>query len=119
MHTTYLQQWNVSIQRQISSSTAVDLAYVANKGTHVNQNWSINDPPPGQGAIQSRRPYPQWGGVTYPVFDENANYNYLQAKIETRSWRGLSRLVMGSDAEARQAKVPTKDEARRIAICRA
>src|SRR5206468_11712479 len=37
-------------------------------------------------------PYPQWGSITYPVFDENANYNSLQAKIETRSWRGLSLL---------------------------
>jgi len=52
------------IRRQISSGAAVDLAYVANKGTHVNQSWSINDPPPGQGAIQSRHPYPQWGSIT-------------------------------------------------------
>jgi hypothetical protein len=94
MHTTYLQQWNVSVQRQISASTAVDLAYVANKGTHLNQSWSINDPPPGAGAVQSRRPYPQWGGITYPVFDENANYNSLQAKVETRAWHSLS--VLGS-----------------------
>ena len=26
------------------------------------------------------------------MFDENATYNSLQAKIETRSWRGLSLL---------------------------
>ncbi len=93
LKSTYLQQWNFSIQRQISASTSVDIAYVGNKTTHLNQNWGINDPAPGPGAIQSRRPYPQWGTITYPVFSENANYNALQAKFETRAWRGLNVLT--------------------------
>jgi hypothetical protein len=93
LRSTYLQQWNFSIQRQITASTSIDLAYVGNKTTHLNQNWNINDPPPGPGAIQNRRPYLQWGTITYPVFDENANYNALQGKIETRTWHGLNVLL--------------------------
>lgn len=93
MRSTYLQQWNVSVQRQISASTALDLAYVGNKTTHLNLFTTINDPAPGAGAIQTRRPYPQWGGIRYSVFDGNANYNGLQAKIETRSWHGLNLLA--------------------------
>ena len=58
--TTYLQQWNFSIQHQLSSSTSFDIAYVGNKTTHMNQNLSRNDPLPGAGQIQARRPYPQW-----------------------------------------------------------
>jgi len=90
MHSTYLQQWNLSVQRQLSAQMAVDLAYVGNKSTHLNQNWAINDPPPGSGAIQNRRPFPQWGPITYPVFDENGVYNALQAKVETRGWKDVS-----------------------------
>lgn len=93
MRSTYLQQWHFSIQRQISSSTAIDLAYVGNKTTHVNLFTSISDPPPGPGAIQERRPWPQWGGIRYSTFDGNANYNAIQAKIETRSWNGLNVLA--------------------------
>jgi hypothetical protein len=93
LRTTYLQQWNFSIQRQLTASTSVDVAYVGNKTTHLNQNWGINDPVPGRGAIQARRPYPQWGTISYPVFDENANYNALQAKLETRNSHGLSTLA--------------------------
>src|SRR6516162_1525091 len=79
---TYLQQWNISIQHQLSSATSFDLAYVGNKTTHGNLNVSRNDPLPGAGQIQARRPYPQCGALTYPVFDMNGSYNALQAKFE-------------------------------------
>jgi hypothetical protein len=91
-HSTYLQQWNISIQHQLSASTSFDIAYVGNKSTHMNQNISINDPLPGAGQIQARRPYQQWGAITYPVFEENGNYNALQAKFEARAWHGLTML---------------------------
>ncbi len=69
------------------------MAYVGNKTTHLNQNLSINDPNPGAGQIQARRPYAQWGVITYPVFSENANYNALQVKYEARNWHGLNSLI--------------------------
>lgn len=90
---TYLQQWNISIQHQLSASTSFDIAYVGNKTTHGNQNLSRNDPLPGPGQIQARRPYPQWGALTYPVFEENGNYNALQAKFEARDFHGLTMLA--------------------------
>ncbi|MFN7919617.1 MAG: carboxypeptidase regulatory-like domain-containing protein [Bryobacteraceae bacterium] len=89
---TYLQQWNISIQHQISANTSFDLAYVGNKTTHMNQNINRNDPLPGPGAIQGRRPYPQWGALIYPVFEENGNYNSFQAKFEARNFHGLNML---------------------------
>ncbi len=92
-HTTCEQQWNFSLQRQLTSSTSFDIAYVGNKTTHANQNSSWNDPLPGPGAIQSRRPLPQWGVLTYVQFNENANYNALQAKFETRAWHNLTMLA--------------------------
>jgi hypothetical protein len=38
----------------------------------------------------------QWGALTYPVFDENGNYNALQAKFEARNFHGLN--LLGSFA---------------------
>jgi len=86
-------EWNFAVQRQLTGSTSIDVAYVGNKTTHLNQNWSINDPTPGPGQIQARRPYAQWGTITYPVFAENANYNALQVKYESRNWHGLNTLL--------------------------
>jgi hypothetical protein len=91
---TYLQQWNISVQHQLSSSTSFEIAYVGNKTTHMNQNLSMNDPLPGPGQIQARRPYPQWGALTYPVFEENGNYNALQAQLEARNFHGLTTRVV-------------------------
>jgi hypothetical protein len=88
-----VSEWNFAVQRQLTKSTSLDVAYVGNKTTHLNQNLSINDPVPGAGQIQARRPYAQWGTITYPVFSENANYNSLQVKFESRNWHGLNTLV--------------------------
>jgi hypothetical protein len=90
---TYIQQWNFSVQRQFTSHLSLDLAYVGNKSTHLNQLLSINDPLPGAGAIQGRRPYPQWGTISYPVFDENSNFNSFQSKVQIRTWRDLTLLA--------------------------
>jgi hypothetical protein len=90
---TYVQQWNFGVQHQLTASQSIDLAYVANKSTHLNQGLSINDPLPGPGTVQARRPYPQWGTITYPVFNENGNFNSLQAKYQIRAWRDLNLLA--------------------------
>ena len=44
--------------------------------------------------MQSRRPFPQWGTITYPVFDENGDFNALQAKYQVRAWRDLNLLAL-------------------------
>ena len=90
---TYVQQWNFAVQRQLTANTSLDLAYVGNKSTHLNQGLSINDPLPGPGTVQPRRPYPQWGTITYPVFDENGNFNAMQVKYQVRAWRDANLLA--------------------------
>jgi hypothetical protein len=91
--TTYIQEWNFSVQRQLTSSTSIDVSYVGSKSTHLQTQPSINDPLPGPGAIQSRRPYPQWGTIVYGTWDGYGSYNALQAKFESRNWHGLTTLV--------------------------
>ena len=90
---TYVQQWNFSAQRQLTSHTSLDLAYVGNKSTHLNQLLSINDPLPGPGVIQNRRPYAQWGTISYPVFGENSNFNSVQMKYQVRDWHDVTVLA--------------------------
>ena len=81
------------MQRQITSSTSIEVAYVGSKSTHLQTQPSINDPLPGAGAIQSRRPYPQWGTIVYGTFDGYGTYNALQTKFESRNWHGLTTLA--------------------------
>ena len=88
----YVQQWNAAIQHQFGSAVSLDVTYIGTKTTHLQKVPSVNDPLPGAGAIQARRPYPQWGIITYNTFSGYANYNGLQAKLETRQFEGLTLL---------------------------
>lgn len=86
----YMQQWNVAIQRQLGATLALDVAYVANKGTKLEQRYTTNFVAPGPGNTQTRRPLPQFGaGVRYANI-ANSNYHSLQVKLEKRFSKGFS-----------------------------
>jgi hypothetical protein len=95
MHATYVQEYNLAVQHQFGSRVSLDVAYVGNKTTHMEQGIQINDPAPGAGAIQSRRPWAQWGTINeYQNGSQGyGNYNALQTKLETRAFRGATLLV--------------------------
>ncbi|HKD06781.1 MAG TPA: carboxypeptidase-like regulatory domain-containing protein [Bryobacteraceae bacterium] len=90
----YTQQWNLSLQRQLASRVALTVAYVGSGTVHLQQGIRRNDPPPGPGAIQARRPFPQWGPIGLQEWGGKGNYNGLQTEIEFREWHGLT--LMGS-----------------------
>jgi len=66
---------------------------VGNHGVHLNGSNDFNDPAPGPGAIQDRRPYQPWSGISYVTQDVSTNYNSLQVKLEHRESHGLQALV--------------------------
>ena len=88
----YMEEWNLAIQHQFSPKISLEAAYVGNKTLHVAGTYSINDPAPGAGSVQTRRPYQQWGTVGVYAFGFVQNYNALQAKFEARSWHGATLL---------------------------
>ena len=90
---TYVQEYNVAVQHQFGRKLSIDVAYVGNRALHITQPFQINDPFPGAGAIQARRPAPQWGTVSIAKNVGNLNYNALQTKVETRALSGATLLV--------------------------
>ncbi len=103
--TPYAQNWNFAIQRQLTQNLALDVGYFASKGSHLLFRRDTNAPQPGQGNINSRRPYRslQVPGLDYlvtPLSDTfrrewsgNSNYHSLQMKLEKRFSHGLSFLT--------------------------
>lgn len=89
---TYVQEYNLSIQRELTSSLTMNVAYVGNNTHRLAQFVSINDPPPGPGDIQLRRPYIQWGPISYARYGGKASYNALQTSVTSRAWHGLTLL---------------------------
>ena len=55
---SYAQDWNLTIQRQLSSTLGVEVAYVGVKGTHLQLSQNINQPFVNGGFYASSRPFP-------------------------------------------------------------
>ena len=55
---SYAQDWNLTIQRQLSSNLGVEVAYVGVKGTHLQLSQNINQPFVNGGFYASTRPFP-------------------------------------------------------------
>lgn len=89
----YDQHWSFGVQRELPLRSVIEVNYVANRGVNLYEGNPINDPPAGSGAIQARRPYPLFGGITYNGQDNSTAYNALQAKFEKRSSGGLWYLI--------------------------
>ena len=57
-HNFYAQDWNLTVQRQLTSSLGVELAYVGLKATHLQVNQNINQPFVTNGFYGGVKPFP-------------------------------------------------------------
>lgn len=91
--TAYTQQWSLSLQRELTPNLMVELGYLGLKGTHLPRIRNINQPLPGPGLIDARRPYPNFGNVSYRESSASSAYHGLQVRVERRSEKGLALLA--------------------------
>ena len=87
------EHYSLALQQQLATNDVLEVAYVGNRGVDLNGSDDANDPLPGPGSIQARRPYQPWGGINYNTQDVSTTYNSLQAKYEHRASYGLTGLV--------------------------
>ena len=91
LHAPVLDEWNLNVEHELPGNLLVEIAYVGSKATHLQSILDLNqDPVPGPGDIQSRRPLPQYGSFNNLVNRGNSNYHSLQLKAEKRISHGLS-----------------------------
>lgn len=96
-------QWTMEVEWTFGKDTVAALGYVGNKGTHLDQTVSnYNNPDPGLGDIQSRRPIQFYtdslkpgqllplSTLRYLNSGLNSNYNALHARLEKRFAHGLT-----------------------------
>jgi hypothetical protein len=99
LHNPYVQQYTLSVERQLAKNTILDLSYTGNKGTHlltrnqINQALELKDPAfcaiPGNATLSgcnvlSRRPYSNFGIYIDDRFIGYSNYNAGNVKLEHR-----------------------------------
>jgi len=86
--TGYVQSYHIGIQQQLPWGVVADVAYVGNKGTHLQVLADYNQATPCLTttctSYQSRRPVTTFGDIEIAYGGNSSSYNSLQAKLEKR-----------------------------------
>jgi hypothetical protein len=93
-------QWTTEIERSFGAGFVTGVAYVGSKASNIDITIAnFNNPDPGLGNIQNRRPYPFYtdsrnpnqliplGSIRLLDTSQNATYHALQARLEKRYGR--------------------------------
>lgn len=90
----YSQTWSFSIQRALTRTLMLEVAYVGTAGVRLLDTANINAAPPGATDPTTRQPFgPSLGTVEEIANSGHSTYNGLQSKIEQRFSHGLSFLA--------------------------
>ncbi len=88
-------QYNLTVERELANNTKLELAYVGNRGRHlqqfINANY-ISDPATriqfaNNSGTNNLTPFGKltgWGNIPFGNFGANSNYDALQALFKTR-----------------------------------
>jgi len=81
------------VQREISSTSVFTATYVGSLGRHLTWARQLNQPSPGAGTIQTRRPYnarfPNVTNISWTETSGASAYHSLQTSFEKRFGSGL------------------------------
>lgn len=87
-HSSPVQSWYASVQRELGPGMMVDVAYVGNKADDLlliaNYNQAVPNNAAGTLSLQSRRPISTFGDITYVFNGGRSRYDALQTKFEWR-----------------------------------
>jgi hypothetical protein len=87
-HSSPVQSWYLSVQREFGPSMLIDIAYVGNKADDLllvaNYNQAAPNNSAGSIPLASRRPIPTFGDITYVFNGGKSDYKALQVKYEWR-----------------------------------
>jgi hypothetical protein len=97
---SYVLQWNLTLQRQLTSTVMVEAGYTGSHGVHlpliendintvlpaaVTPSGFTWPTPAGSGA----KPWPKWGNVTGVLWSDSSAYDALAARVFRRFHHGL------------------------------
>ncbi|MFB3825424.1 MAG: carboxypeptidase regulatory-like domain-containing protein [Bryobacteraceae bacterium] len=102
---TKIDQWNVTLEREIISNTVLRLSLLGNHGFDLDQMYNYNDPmsdyiwfvktglplPTGERAGVARRPYSSepYGNLEVQLKTGKSNFHGFQVEFERRFSRGV------------------------------
>lgn len=90
MHESYVHQWNLYVDHTFAKDLVLKVGYVGNHALGLRRYQYPNEPAPGPGDVQSRRPFQNLGSVTLFSFSGQSNYQGLEIEGQKRYGTGLT-----------------------------
>jgi Carboxypeptidase regulatory-like domain len=83
-----MQQFNFSVQREVARDMVATIGFIGSAGAKLYWSRNLNQPDPGPGAIDPRRPYfslyPGVTGISWLESSGNSFFSSLQTSFEKR-----------------------------------
>ncbi len=101
-----ITMYNLGVQRQVSETSSVEVAYVGTSGAHLFRNRDIDTPAtPGAGNFNDRRIYYGIAPLIQSIIERGSNgvsrYNSMQVKFSHRMSKGLQGMVSYTLAQSK------------------
>jgi hypothetical protein len=95
-HSSEVQSYFVSVQRELRPNMLLDVAYVGNRANDLlalaNYNQAVPNNAAGSLSLQARRPIQEFSDITYAFNGNRSRYNALQVKFDWRGSHGVTLL---------------------------
>lgn len=94
-HDAYAQDWNLTIQRELTNTLGLQVAYVGTKSTHLQQVINANQPAVVAGAFSpaAAAPFANFSEIEEVNSDGNSNYNALWVTLHKQATHGFEFLT--------------------------
>ncbi|MEW5978963.1 MAG: TonB-dependent receptor [Acidobacteriota bacterium] len=89
-HDPYSQKYSFNLQFALAKGAALEVGFTGQRALAFPTLVPGNTPPPGPGAVQDRRPYPNIGFFWQFVPIGDSNYNGLEASFKLKETYGLA-----------------------------
>ncbi len=90
---SYLQSYNMTVEREVGKGAVVEVGFVGSKGTHLPRQYNLNLPIRTIASYEATGtfpvPYPAFGTINYWDFGSNSIYNAGQITLRKRSTNGF------------------------------
>jgi hypothetical protein len=87
------QEFNLALQTQLTDRSSLTIGYVGSLTRHLSWTYPLNQPAPGPGAIQARRPfnamYPNVTSISLLESVGTGDYNSMQVSFQQRLTHGF------------------------------
>jgi hypothetical protein len=91
--TPRVNEWNFTVQRDLGAGFTLQAAYVGSNAHDLYTPLNVDQPLPGPGAVQARRPLTAYTAVNVYGPWINSHYNSLQTQVEHKFTRGVTLLA--------------------------